>query len=122
MTLDVKARALALRLIGKFGKSVTYTTVATGSYSPATGAVALSEVAYIIKAVIELFGRHYGDGFMTGLVLEGDRKISFAAQGLAFVPKPGDKVTFDGDTFTALAVSPVYSGELVALYAVHGRK
>lgn len=121
MTLDVKARATALRLIAKFGKAVSYVSVTDGAYDPETGSVTPVETANSIKALIESYSLR-GDGFTSGLIREGDRKITFAASGIAFTPKAGDKVTFDSETFAVLNVGPTYSGELVAIYAVHGRK
>ena len=121
MTLDTKARATSQRLIARFGKSISFTSVTDGAYNPATGSAMPTEVIFGIKAIIEQFGR-YGEAFSAGLIREGDRKITFAALGLPFTPKPGDKVTFDGDTLTVLTATPTYSGEMVALYMVHGRK
>ena len=121
MTLDVTARATALRLIAKFVKGVSYTSVTDGTYDPATSSVSPSEVVVSLKAIIEEFGR-YGDGYSSGLIRAGDKKVTFAASGLTFVPKQGDKVAFDGDTLTVLNVTPTFSGELVAIYMVHGRK
>lgn len=121
MTLDVKARATALRLIAKLGKAVSYVSVTDGVYDPATGSVVPTEAASSIKAVIESY-KMMGDGFTSGLIRESDRKITFAASGITFTPKTGDKVTFDTETFAVLSVDPTYSGDLVAIYAVHGRK
>ena len=121
MTLDVKARATALRLITKFGKAVSYVSVTDGVYDPATGAVSPTEVSSSIKALIVSYSLR-GDGFTSGLIREGDRKITFAASGIVFSPKVGDKVSFDSETFAVLNVSPTYSGELVAIYTVRGRK
>lgn len=121
MTLDIKARATALRLIAKFGKSVAYTTVSAGTYNPATGSVVSTGSTSTVKAVIEDY-KLYGEAFTAGLIRAGDRKITFAASGIAFNPKTGDKVTFDGDVYEVLDVTPTYSGEQIALYAVHGRK
>ncbi len=121
MTMDVKARATALRLIAKFGKGVTYTSVSDGTYSPDTGSVTPSETPSSIKALISAYDKH-GDGFASGAVRESDRKVMFAASGLTFTPKQGDKVTIDSDVFTVLDVKQIYSGELVAIYELHGRK
>lgn len=121
MTLDTKARATALRLVAKYGKSVTYISLSDGTYDTSMGAATPVETSYTIKAVIEPYKAH-SDGFSSGVVREGDRKISFAASGLAFTPKAGDKITVDGESLAVLRTTPIYSGELVALYYVHGRK
>lgn len=123
MTLDARARATAARLMAKYAKSVTYTSMVAGAYNPATGTVTQTETAYPIKALIEDFGfRNAGAGFVLGLIREGDKQITIAALGLAFVPQTGDKVTSDGVTYTATNIKATYSGELVALYIVHGRQ
>ena len=123
MTLDVKARATALRLIAKLGKTVGYISVADGIYDPATGAAVPTEVTYGVKAIVEDFTyRNAGAGFSAGLVREGDKKITIAASGLTFTPKAGDKFTVDSVVFEVLNTRQTYSGELIALFDIHGRK
>jgi hypothetical protein len=123
MTLDITARALALRLIAKNGKSITYIDVIDGVYDPATGSAAPTETSYQLKGIVEDYSyRSAGAGFAAGLVREGDKHITIAASGLVFTPQAGDRVTVDGTTYAALNVKAVYSGELVAIYEVHGRQ
>ena len=52
--LDAKARATALKLLNKFGKSVTLTIVTEGTYDPTTGEVSGSSTSTEIpKALLE---------------------------------------------------------------------
>ena len=123
MTLDARARATALRQILKYGKTLVYTVMTDGVYDPATGTATPSETTYTIKAVVEDYSyRSAGAGFQAGLIRDGDKQITIAAQGLLFIPKAGDKINVDGTIYTALNLKSTYSGEQIALYVVHGRQ
>ena len=121
MTLDVKARSTASRLIAKFGKSVTHTSITTGTYDPATGSSSLTSAAASVRAVVEDYSlQASGAAFQSGLIISGDKKITMAAQG-AVKPKPGDTFTVDGVVYAIVRVTETWSGELVALYECQGR-
>ena len=123
MNLDVTARATALRLIARLGKTAGYISVTDGIYNPATGAAVPTETTYSVKAIVEEISyRSVGAGFMAGLVREGDKKIIVAASGVTFTPKTGDKFNVDGVIYEVLNFRTTYSGELVALFEVHGRR
>jgi hypothetical protein len=123
MTLNTRARATALRLIDKYGKTVTYTHAVDGVYDPATGSAAPTETTYTIKAVVEDYTlRQAGAGFQSGLIRDGDKQITIPAQGITFTPLAGDKVTVDGITYTALNIKVTYGGEDAAIHVVHGRQ
>jgi hypothetical protein len=123
MTLDVRARATALRLIVKYGKTLAYTAISDGVYDPATASTAPAATTYTVKAVVEDYAyRTAGAGFVSGLIRDGDKQITLAAQGLGFVPQSGDRVLVDGTVYTSRNVKATYSGEQVAIYVIHGRQ
>lgn len=119
MTLDVSARASALRLIDKFGASVTYTKVTAGAYNPATGSSTPTTAASAVKAVAEVYS---GNKFFDNLITAGDRKFTCPASSFTVDPKPGDTITFESVVYTIVAVKPVYGGELAAIYEIAARK
>lgn len=117
--LDTKARATAVRLLEKYGKTISHTIVTEGTYDPITGDVSGgSTTVGVPKAVIEDFA---GTDYLSGLVEKGDRKVTIAAQGNN-EPKPNDRFIVGSDTYTVIAVTIVWSGEQAALYISQVRK
>jgi hypothetical protein len=117
--LDAKARATALKLLNKYGKSVTHTIVTEGSYDPITGDVsAPSTTTEVPKALVEDFN---GVDYISGLVEKGDRKLTIPASGFA-EPKPNDRFTVGSDVYTVIAVETVWSGDQAAIYVSQVRK
>jgi len=115
--LDTRFRALATRLINKYGKSITLTSVTTGSYNPATGSVTNTTSAASVKALVE----DYKTGFADGLVKIGDKKFTVAAIDLSSSPKPGDTITLGSATYSVIRVIETWSGEQIASYELQGR-
>lgn len=121
--LDIKARALAQRLVSKYGKSIVYSDTADGTYDPNTSTSTPGSTSYPIKGIVEDYSfRTAGAGFTAGLLREGDKQITLAALDVVFLPQAGDKITVDGAIYTAMNVKNTYSGELVAAYVVHARQ
>ena len=117
--LDAKARATALKLLNKFGKSVTLTMVTEGTYDPTTGEVSGSSTSTEIpKALLEDFN---GVDYVSGLVEKGDRKLTTPAKGYT-EPKPNDTFTVGSDVYKVIAVETVWSGEQAAIYISQVRK
>ena len=119
MTLDTRARATANKLLDKFGKSITLTSITERSYDPATGDMgAGTTTSTTHTAIIKDFN---GIDFISGVVQAGDRKVMIAALG-APTPQPADKITIDSDVYQVVAVRHVWSGELPAIYEMQVRK
>lgn len=116
---DDTFRELAHDMIAEFGKIVTFTKTTPGTYDPVSGTTTGSTTtntsikvtppsAFDIKEV-------NGTSIQTG-----DVKVSTAA--VDHVPDINQSVTFDGNTYNIISVSPVYSGDLVAKYDCQLRK
>lgn len=119
MTLDIRARATADRLIGKFGKQVTLTRVTEGTYNPDTGE--LSGGSTTTQTVVALVKDFNGIEILTGAIQAGDRKVSIAALN-ATEPQIGDKMTIDSLDYNVLSVKSIWSGEKTAVYELQVRK
>lgn len=114
--------ATALRLLTKYGKTLTYTGVTQGAYDPATGSTSTTETVLQMKGLVEDYQRQAdGAAFVNGLVLEGDKKITVAGSAFSTAPAPGDKVAFDGNVLTIKNVKATFAGEVPALFELHAR-
>ena len=119
MTLDTRARATADKLLDKFGKSITLTSIVEGSYDPATGDMGAGTTTSTTHTAI--IKDYNGIDFIGGVIQSGDRKVMIAALGTT-MPQPADKVTVDSEVYQVVAVRYVWSGELPALYELQVRK
>jgi hypothetical protein len=119
MTLDIRARATADKLIGKFGKQVTLTRVTEGTYDPNTGE--LSGGSTTTQTVAALIKDFNGIEILSGAIQAGDRNVSIAALN-ATEPQIGDAMTIDSLAYNVLAVKSIWSGEKVAIYELQVRK
>jgi len=121
-TLDTKFRALATKMIDKFGKDATYTTVTTttGAYDPLTGTnTTTAETATAIKVFISKFS---GGDYADGLVKRSDKKLLVSAEE-TITPELGDKVTIDSTVYQIVPPAiETWSGEQIAMYALQARR
>lgn len=118
---DTKMRALAVKLINKFGLDITWTSEVI-VFNPLTQEGVRTPIAVTIKASPPLsFSEFMVDG---NVVQKDDFKMFIAAttsEDLSFTPEIGGEVEFDSKKFEVLDVNPLYSGEKVAAYEVHCR-
>ena len=119
--LDKKLVPKVLSIINRVGRNMDFSFPLAKSYDPATGAGSES----IFKTVtakasppIDFEQRYVNDDS----VKRGDVKIFLAAKNLSFTPIIDMEVKFDGISFKAIAVLPIYSGEQVAAFEVQLRK
>lgn len=116
--LDVKARAAALRLLNKFGKSVTYRRRTPSTYNPATSSNSPTSADYTVKTYVSMPSK-------TDLergILSTEMTCLIAAAALSFDPSPQDQLVIDGVVYTVRPVAPVWSGEQKALWFVGIKK
>ena len=118
--LDKEFRKLATDLIAKYGKTVTLTSTAVGTYEPLVGQTvnASAPVSVSVKAIIKDYKREFSSE--KGLILVGDKKFTIAAAGIT-KPKPGDTITLDGAVWRVVDVKETWSGEQIASYSVQAR-
>ena len=127
MTLDASLRPLALKLIKKFGKSVTLTVPSAGTYDIATSSVTSTSTSVTVKGLVEEFADNvrnsYGERFgKDSVISHAEKKITIAAQGLTVTPGVGSTITVDGIVYTAVLCAAVYSGELPCIYELSVRR
>lgn len=115
MTLDIRARAAANKLLAKFGKVCTLKKITAGVYDPNTGTVVQTPTSYPVHAYLDAPNR---TELAAGQVVASDEVAIFAASEIAVEPAIGDMLTVDSRDRTVKMVSRVWSGEQVALWRV----
>ena len=109
--LDAKAKATALKLLNKFGKSATYQSVVAGAY--VDGEVVDTVTDYPVNAFIT----NPTQGEITsGMADISDAVILVAGSGLAVMPKAGDVVVFSERSYSVKRNLEVWSGDEIALH------
>lgn len=120
--LDTQFAALVPEILAEFGKDVVFTEAAVpGDFDPTTGRTTQSSPAtYTVKSAPPA---QYEQDYVNGnTIQQGDLRLMIAGSGQSFVPKVGQKVTFDSLVFRAVAVTPIYSGESIAAWEVQVRQ
>ena len=113
--LDAKAKATALKLLNKFGKSGTYKSVVSGAY--VDGEVVNTVTDYTIKAYIS---KPTQGEITSGVADISDAIILIASSGLSVTPTPNDLIVFNERTYSVKRNLEVWSGEDVALHRLVG--
>lgn len=119
-----RAADTAARLLAQFGQSVTLTRTVAGGYDPATGVtspdVTQTQVATAVmleasQGVVESFDVR----FEADTLIESNlRSVIIAAEGLAWAPKPADKLVVAGETWTVIGMTPTNPAGVPVIYRV----
>jgi hypothetical protein len=116
--LDKRLQPTALKLLNKYGKSLTYVQTTEGVYNPETSEIDTTSIIYNIKGLLsEVSVGDITRGSASSVSLNKpitglDVKITIA--GLS-IDNPMNGDVINGKYFVKY-VNPVYSGELVAYY------
>lgn len=130
--LDIRAREIVARLLSKYGVTATMIPQPTQTYSPLSGEMIISEAAAPFEVVmtppvnLEIKETLSPMGVLPQpLKLEGKDNIRRAefyalvkAEDITQVPAIDMKLRFQEQTYQIVAVGPIYSGELVAVYGI----
>jgi hypothetical protein len=116
----------AVKQIAKYGKLLTYVRRDAETYDVATAKVTRNTVSLPIKAIVEDYRPNIPGLSKAGLslVLQPKDKLIYIAAGNFSAPNSGDQITIDDETFTVPpdGVGKYYSGDLVCLWLLVGRK
>lgn len=127
-TFDVSFRALAQKLVAKFGVSTgTYTLITHGTMNDDTNKVegSTTNAQVITMSPPVSYKKEDIDG---SLILSDDFKVYIAAPdfetafGANAKVQTDDIVLINGITARVIEANPIYSGEQVAAYAVQLRR
>lgn len=114
----------ALRLIERFGQTVTLRDIVPGEYDPVTGAqtpdVEANQPAQAILQdyALQQSGMSYADGTV---IKQGDKKILVAAQGIT-QPQLTTTVIADGATWTIVNIKEINPAGTPLVYELQGRR
>lgn len=125
MTFDyTKSAATALRLLTKFGRTVTLRKQTAGAYDPATSSSTVTTTDYTgTGALFDFNERLLGTQFADGQTYQvGDKKLLLAPAGITTDPAPGDLLIFGSDTWTVLNIKTLEPAGTPVLYELHLRK
>tara|TARA_R100001460_G_scaffold56800_1_gene96536 strand:+ start:166 stop:522 length:357 start_codon:yes stop_codon:yes gene_type:complete len=103
MGLAKSLENVAGTVINKFGADVTIRYVSAGAYDTATGTVTETASDTSIKGVIE--GISFTE--VDELIKTSDKRLTVAAEDLATVPAPKDRVVIDSVEYQIITVNTV---------------
>jgi len=119
-TLDVNLRAVALDIITRFGKNLTFYNTKEGSYDPDTRETTPASVTTeIVKCSPPEYEKRYQleETVRTGRVftLIPDQDLP---SGFSDRLDTGQRVDFDDTSWTITDIERIYSGDQIAVYQV----
>jgi hypothetical protein len=120
-----KSAATALKLLQKFGRTVTHTRQVSGNdYNPSTGAATVTPSNQTgTGCVLDFQLMNYGTTFEGQTVIQqGDKYALLATSGITNVPVPGDLFVAGGVTWNIMGVKTVSPAGTDVLHKLHLRK
>lgn len=115
MTLDSTFRPLATKLLGKFGRPVTYKRLTVGAYDPALGESTNTLTDYSVNGFMS--ERNLGQ-LENGQNYTFARVIYISAEALGFEPAADDRILVGSDLYTVQSYRFYSSGAQDALYEI----
>lgn len=94
-----RTAATALRLITQFGQPVIIRAATVGDYDPETGTAPPDSIKEQTAQgiLLDFTGQEFQNN---SLIMQGDKKLKIAAQGLEWVPELLNKVIVQGRTWS----------------------
>ena len=119
--LDTELRLAAYDIIAEYGKEISFTVPASTTYDPATGGVTLgTETVHLVKtSPPERFDEKYIDG---DLIRARDLFVLLPTLNTTFTPTLAMRVEIDSIAYDIVTVTPIYSGEQIAVYELQLRQ
>lgn len=114
----------ALRLIERFGQTITLRDTVPGEYDPVTGETTPeTPIDQPAQAILQDYApQQSGMSYAEGTVIkQGDKKILVAAQGLT-PPTLTTTVLADGATWTIINVKEINPAGTPLVYELQGRR
>lgn len=117
-SLDDRLVPRAKALLLKYGRDAVFSVPASLTPNPSSGTVTEGVVTTYTRKVTPTEG--WNPRFVPREIWEeGDQFRYVAAKDIGFLPVPGMKVELGAEVWRIEGVSPVETGELVALYGLH---
>jgi hypothetical protein len=103
MALATSLRKTASKLMAKFGGSVTYRQVSSGTYNATTGAITETATDYSIKGVLEDVNKSE----VNELVQANDKRLIIAAADLSITPSTADRIVISSVSHQIIRVQTI---------------
>lgn len=102
----------ALELLEEFGRKIPFSRTIDGEYDPETGgssgATETEQATVVILPASNGTVQAFDIKFDNGTLIESNlRALVIAAKGLAWMPAPGDKASFDGADWIFIGCTPI---------------
>lgn len=113
-----------LNLINRHGITGTYVPKSTSVYDPATSST-IQTSATPVSVKMYLHQERNRNGMSPNIVAMNDPRIlisGIALQALGVVPKKGDTLTYDAETYEVLEPNRHYADGVVALWILEVKK
>lgn len=111
-----KYLAIILKALSLHGKTCTYSVVTEGSYNIETGSTTNTETNYSVK----MYKKHIrATQYNFPSLIGRDSALFYLANNaLTFTPRPKDKITVDGITYTVDSIMEHSADGLIILYKI----
>mgnify|MGYP003123378925 CR=1 FL=1 len=101
MALAGSLAKVASTLIGKFGADVTVRFVTAGAYNTTTGTLTETTSDTAVKGIVD----NIGNREVEGLTKTTDKRLTVAADDLATVPSPKDRVVISSVEYQIISIN-----------------
>ncbi len=112
-------RTTALRLLERYGTTVTLRRYQPGTYDPASGESSPTWSQYSLAGLVRDYRQEQVDG---SLVQSGDRELVLAGEDHVPAPAPGDRVLLADAAYTVVQVKTLEPGGLPLLHQCQIRR
>ena len=101
MGISSGLKKAASKVVNKFGGSITYRRITTGTYNTSTGTIGEVKTDSSIKGVLDGVTKSE----VNDLITQQDKKITVAAKDISFTPTNKDRVVIAGVEFRVIAIN-----------------
>ena len=100
MGISSGLKKAASKVVNKFGGSITYRRITTGTYNTSTGTIGEVKTDSSIKGVLDGVTKSE----VNDLIRANDKKLTISAQGLSSDPTPQDRILISSIEYQIIQV------------------
>lgn len=126
MSLYTELAADAEELIAEFGQQMTFSRTVHGDYDPSAGGSSQTTVTWTGNVVVQPASQGTIESFdvrvVDGTLIESNLRSLLISAAMERAPEPGDKVAFEGSTWTLLGATPLNPSGTPLIYTATARR